>query len=456
MKRGQVTVFIILGIIILIVFLFAFFIVDQLSGKPMEEQELVVARSKLQSESLRYYVESCIRKATNEGLMRISNQGGFIFKGQAGSSISCTESTCTPGGALSIEGWKTPYLISKNPQCVHPQNYPYPKFPCSHNMSWPYCRYAYDPNTTVVPMLGVSHLPHLYKFQGGDSIQEQLETYISNKTDECIDFGGVTNITGIPYILQTQKPETNLSFTSYGLNVKVKLPMRITGKGAYPVVEVQDYDLSLPVRYGHFYSFVRDVLNKEIADPGFDIMDYRELDTHWPGFLLSVEQDRNTNGGDDLVIISDSESFIGQKQLEFRFIRQNLPPVLNYTRGTSHSNSSEFIEYMSSETQRLDVQPQAFDPNEDQVEYSYSGWGQDYFERYISPGNTQMLPIASNEKWMKSSYDQYSGAAYVVLNRSRDLGKHKFSIKAEDPNGLYDLQKINISVWNAATFTGSP
>ncbi|MBW3014740.1 hypothetical protein KY335_05900 [Candidatus Woesearchaeota archaeon] len=452
MKKGQVTVFIILGIIILVVFLFAFYLVARMRGEPMEEQQLLVAKSKLQSESLRYYVESCIKKASNDGIMLISNQGGYIFNEQPGSTLSCSTYSCTPRPAIEIEGWRTPYLITPNPLLV-PQTYQYLKSPCAVNMSKPYCRYVYDPNITFEPFIGVSSLPVLSRFEGSSSIEEQLENYIAYKTSDCIDFGGVTNITGIPYIIQPEEPEVNISITSFDVRVLVKLPMKIVGEQAYPVVEVQDYEIILPVRYGHFYSFVRDLVNKEVADPGFDIADYDTLGTYWQGFSVYVAEDKVP--GDDLIIVHDSQSHIGQKMLEFRFLRANLPPVLNYTRGASYSNTSEFIEYLTSDIQRLDVQPFAVDPNEDILSYSYGQWGQHFFEKFISTGQSQQLAIADSDKWMKPGYDAFIGSAYLMLNKSRDLGKHKFTIKAEDPTAMYDLQNVNISIWDAATFTGS-
>ena len=76
-KRGQVTTFIILGLLIVIAIILLLVIlkvpIGELKTGPSEE----IARQ-LQIESIKEYVDSCVKDTANNGLYIIGLQGGYI------------------------------------------------------------------------------------------------------------------------------------------------------------------------------------------------------------------------------------------------------------------------------------------------------------------------------------------------------------------------------------------
>src|SRR3989344_2559670 len=72
-KRGQVTVFIFMGIlIVLLIAGFIFFRDQKVSSELQLEQS-----SKIPSEQVRLFVNACLEKTTLDGIQFVSGQGGY-------------------------------------------------------------------------------------------------------------------------------------------------------------------------------------------------------------------------------------------------------------------------------------------------------------------------------------------------------------------------------------------
>ena len=78
-KKTQVTVFIIIGIVLLFIFVALFSVKNTIQKQSIQKN--VEDVTKLFSERGKYheYVRSCIDRATNEGLMMVGMQGGVIY-----------------------------------------------------------------------------------------------------------------------------------------------------------------------------------------------------------------------------------------------------------------------------------------------------------------------------------------------------------------------------------------
>lgn len=76
-KRGQVTIFIVLGIVILVVFGLLFFVRGNVVEKSFEEEmNALTVPAKIQSVKL--YFDNCVEDLTEEGLSKIGEQGGYF------------------------------------------------------------------------------------------------------------------------------------------------------------------------------------------------------------------------------------------------------------------------------------------------------------------------------------------------------------------------------------------
>ncbi|MBD3259061.1 hypothetical protein GF371_00355 [Candidatus Woesearchaeota archaeon] len=465
MKKGQVTLFIIIGIIILVVFFFLFYITQRLTPGEQEMEQLTVAKSKLRSAPLRYYVESCIQKSFEEGLNMISLQGGRIFMEQPYSTLPCSadgQNSCTPaskgGSVKKIIGNKeyhVNYLITKNPN-IFPQHQ-YPREPCVKNFSWPYCNFTYDKDAAVEPRLGWNYLPPLKASKG--SIEAQLENYVAKKTNDCIDFGEITNITGIPYRIGEGDAEVDIVFTAQDTRIIVDLPLQITGAGMQTTSDVEHFELLTKMKYEYLHTFIFNLINEEIADLNFSISeDYTELDSYRQGYSLTIEKDTEARTGDDMIIISDDNIQIDGKPLKFQFVREDVPPVLNYvTDGSAPGYDAiwQFPPDPSVQTMTKTIRPGAVDMNEDEPNFifSYRGWGRDYFEMFVA-GQLKRWNPGQNEGWQ---FNPSNGRGSIVVNRTRDTNppKHNFTIRVSDGQ-LFDQQTVRLFVVNIPGMPGAP
>ena len=76
-KRGQVTVFIVVGIVILVAFAFLFFFRGQITESTFEDQmnALTVPR---QIEPVKDYFDACLKQKVQDGVFLLGEQGGYI------------------------------------------------------------------------------------------------------------------------------------------------------------------------------------------------------------------------------------------------------------------------------------------------------------------------------------------------------------------------------------------
>ena len=79
LKRGQVTIFLVLGIILLAVFALVAYIVSQTTGEKISLELKETEFSKATKPKIVTFVESCLKEMTLEGINLASKQGGRIF-----------------------------------------------------------------------------------------------------------------------------------------------------------------------------------------------------------------------------------------------------------------------------------------------------------------------------------------------------------------------------------------
>jgi uncharacterized protein YqhQ len=74
-KRGQVTVFIIIGIIVLLITgLLLFLKKEQILEKSIIDEKLVNLPN---GKAVNYFVQSCLAKVSEQGVIKLGHQGGY-------------------------------------------------------------------------------------------------------------------------------------------------------------------------------------------------------------------------------------------------------------------------------------------------------------------------------------------------------------------------------------------
>ena len=131
-KRGQITIFILLGLVILLIFGFIFYTT---SYQKETRQKTTTEKTILDSFKSTVVTERttiCLENSLQRGLNLLGRQGGYIYKDQPGG-------TTTPE-TIEYNEVKIPYLIK-------PKVIPLPRYPCPYPRddpdSW-YCNFSND------------------------------------------------------------------------------------------------------------------------------------------------------------------------------------------------------------------------------------------------------------------------------------------------------------------------
>ena len=86
-KKSQVTIFIIIGILILIILSIFIIIATKTNTDQSKTNQQKISQTKLSFTQFNSYLQTCFDNSLKEGLYILGKQGGFFFKDQPGSII---------------------------------------------------------------------------------------------------------------------------------------------------------------------------------------------------------------------------------------------------------------------------------------------------------------------------------------------------------------------------------
>ncbi len=84
MKSGQITIFFLLGIVLLIVFGFLFYASKNLGNEDLKDDADKIYNDFMKTKSLSKYVDGCLEVSAKTGLKLAAIQGGVIYDNQIG------------------------------------------------------------------------------------------------------------------------------------------------------------------------------------------------------------------------------------------------------------------------------------------------------------------------------------------------------------------------------------
>ena len=228
-KNAQVTIFILMGIVIISVFAVVFNISETLNNYATEKEAEQIIENFFDQASFRQTITYCLSTSATESINLISRQGGYILPHQPSSMLNYIET-------LEWNNYNTTYAIIEpdlNSEEID-------RFPCIDEFtdSIP-CPYSHNSNFFTFgknnPTLHKSnHIPPLYKeyipgytsyFNYDYSFQEQLEKIILNLTLRCSNI--TTNSDIHPDTLKYGEPKINVSIGINDIRTKVTFPLKI-------------------------------------------------------------------------------------------------------------------------------------------------------------------------------------------------------------------------------------
>jgi hypothetical protein len=219
-KRSQVTLFVIIGLVILISALVIIYIKYLI--KPPEKIETP-------GDPVQMFVEQCIKSSAEEGLVMLGQQGGYINT----EAIDAQSARLDPFGSPALAQGGGKLII------------PYWFYQDSAGMDR-------------------SEMPALVKSYDGDySIQWQLEDYINRNVRDCIDGFSVFKPQGID-VTEAGVLNTSVIIGDAAVSIKVLYPIDVTEKES--AKRLKEFYVTVPVRLGSVYGLARDIRDYEMSD----------------------------------------------------------------------------------------------------------------------------------------------------------------------------------------------
>lgn len=228
-KKGQLTIFIIVGIVLLFSAALIIFIRQSITQyKPPIEVTTEQVPTELQP--LQQYVTNCIADVAKEGIKKAGIQGGYLDSSKlAIDDSNPTESegiSLSPGGDVKVPYWY--YMKSSNN--------------CDSN-----CQFS-------------SKQPILYRSAGtGDSLEEQMDKYVEQRLSSCI--GEFSSFKSQGFDVKQTSIQATTTIAKTEVFVQVDYPLTVTKDGREE--KLSKFVARVPVNLGKFYDLATELTQKE-------------------------------------------------------------------------------------------------------------------------------------------------------------------------------------------------
>ncbi len=312
-KRGQITIFIILGIVVLAAFGFVFYARDIMQGS-MGTDIKRGQISETEKTSVSFYIDSLIVKSFKECLHLVGEQGGRIYTDQEGNSVFNKPSYINYELHERIGvGIKSGVVVGNNGIALYR---------------------ARDGNTIVQEdwynsggyIYGLNApLPPMDSAGGNESIEQQLSDCTRRRFVNSFD---IKPFLDMNYKIEVLQPEPNVTvkINIEDISVETFFPVKIS-TGDTEII-VKDYYYKLNFNFRALYGFVRDIIKRDMYDLDVNIVELTNGD-----YNISREEainvDPYTGLKYDVINVTDNYFELDNKHFVFRFIRENRAPDSN-------------------------------------------------------------------------------------------------------------------------------
>jgi hypothetical protein len=235
-KKAQITVFMIVGIILLFSSALLFYIRSELAG--VSGEFIPVAEEvPLEAQPIKVFVEDCLEKVATEGIVKMGAHGGYVDPGDAsyGSVFSVGIEPTESEALVMVEG---------------------------SSAMVPYWWFLKSPNDCIENCRFESNRPALYKTQTAEkSIEGQLDTYIKRNLPSCLEDFRAFREQGfqIEYLGEI---EPDFKVAEKESLILMKYPLRISREGR--AAEISQFYTKLDINLKEIYDLATRMLNSEI------------------------------------------------------------------------------------------------------------------------------------------------------------------------------------------------
>ncbi|MDP7141003.1 MAG: hypothetical protein QF506_01445 [Candidatus Woesearchaeota archaeon] len=208
-KRGQVSIFMILGLVILL----SVGVVLYFRQAALEEPELVEPRLM----PVKNFVEDCVYLTGEQGIRKIGSTGGFITIPLEVETNPYSYLSIAPGG-----GFKLPYWYYRGRNSAPPLS------------------------------------------QGENSIQEQIDSYVKDNLKGCLD--GFKSFENDFTVKEKGDIDSEIIIGEEDVRINIFYPLTITDKENKEVSKVSRFSVRLPVKLKKIYELASRVMETENSE----------------------------------------------------------------------------------------------------------------------------------------------------------------------------------------------
>lgn len=359
--KAQVTMFIIIGLFILVSFglLMYFLFYQEVSKTVNNVPEQSFKRAVV--ESARSYINNCLAETSGQALEFLGKQGGRLYESQGSTANDPIE-------FISYEGLKVSYSILPPAGSVGDYTSVAPDYPW---VGFPWITEDGKEKEWLYGFYGLPEFPPLYEFSQ-NSVQQMLEKYIETNMPKCVDwsfFKGLSFDAGLPkakmIIAKSLSQLYTEEFISFSLDWSVTI---IDADGSK--TELKDFVANYPISFGKIYYNAKSLIDSDVSDVSFDPFNYA-------GFDVSVVRDANSLH-DDIIVFTDRKSKLIGKPFSFWIARKNRVPALVFINESVYQNRGYCLgtrfsidgNILRASAGQLAYPLRAFDPDEDSVHFS--------------------------------------------------------------------------------------
>ncbi|MEK7275380.1 MAG: hypothetical protein AAB110_08995 [Candidatus Desantisbacteria bacterium] len=317
-KKSQVTIFLIIGIVMVMVAV-SLIAVSRYAAKKVSKQETIdMKEASFDVQPVKNFVTECLSSTSKNGLKLLGQQGGYLFKSQGGLLIDY------PGADEGIF-----FINNENTKVVY--NILRPRFQTGRYIpaipNYPWRTFPYEDESKTIQIFeaksafGFNNFPPLNESFGQNSMRQQLIAYTENNIDRCLNFS-IFEEQGL--LITKGEKEVKVDINENDVVFRMRYSMVVENLVSGEKTSLNDFLVRHNVRLGKLHKFVNSLIESDISNIKFNILN----NTGENSFGIYIQKDAYNN--DDLLIITDTESTLDNQQYKYYFARKNRNPVLFY------------------------------------------------------------------------------------------------------------------------------
>ena len=373
--KAQITLFIIIFLVIIIVSTGIFFLTYNTSTSTRTQAVKKVSTADVDTQSILKYTETCMEQALEDALIDIGQQGGYLFPGQPGALYD------------SLLPFQKKILINDSEKdatfiLIKDDRQP-PWWPCyTQSLTNPLnCRFEKNSQLIKTYIYGKTKALPLNDAGTGFSISQELDKLMIDKLADCTDF---TFLTTLPqyskFNITTGEAFAKTLIADNKITAKVNFPIFIKSDNDVSKQAI-DFTINLKHDFKGLYEALKQIISADNQYLDFDIEKdtkegiYRDYDGSVKDLLIKerpakVEVIRKQNY--DIIKIIDSSIKINGKPYEFIFGRENHNPILDLIDQLPNEEDAEMLTGGSSPL-TVEFKPKVYDVDEDDINsYDFS------------------------------------------------------------------------------------